>query len=81
MPPAFPLVQFPNPPLIVAVVAGAAARLAPAPAAGVADAVSKLGLIVWAYQEVVDGANWFRQLLGVAGTAYGVGTLVNRVRG
>ena len=79
MPSAFPLFQFPNPPLIVAMAAGAAARLAPAPAAGVADTVSKLGLIVWAYQEVVDGANWFRQLLGVGGTAYAVGALMHRV--
>jgi hypothetical protein len=79
MPPASPLFQFPNPPLIVAMVAGATARLAPAPAAGVASAVSMLGLIVWAYQEVVDGANWFRRLLGVGGAAYAVGALASRV--
>jgi hypothetical protein len=78
MPPAFPLVQSPNPPLIVAMAAGAAARLAPATAARAADTISKLGLIVWAYEEVVDGANWFRRLLGIGGTAYGVGALTNR---
>jgi hypothetical protein len=28
------------------------------------------GLAVWAWQELVDGANWFRRLLGAAALVY-----------
>jgi hypothetical protein len=60
----FPIVQFPNAPLILAFLAGEGAGLAHG--AGHADfqAVSYLAMIIWAYEELVDGVNWFRHLLG-----------------
>lgn len=31
-----------------------------------ASAISYLAITVWAYEELVDGVNWFRHLLGLA---------------
>lgn len=62
----FPIVQFPNAPLIVAFLAGQAAAHSHAPAHAYASAVSYLAMTIWAYEELVDGVNWFRHLLGFA---------------
>ena len=55
VPPAFPVAQFPNAPLLVA-------------------------LGVWAWQEAAHGVNWFRRLLGVAGLAFVVARLADRLQ-
>jgi hypothetical protein len=62
----FPIAQFPNNALIIAFVAGQLAMLLHG--AGQADArsVSYLAMTIWAYEELVDGVNWFRHLLGLA---------------
>jgi hypothetical protein len=60
----FPIVQFPNLPLIVAFLAGAGAVLLHGEAHFYARLVEYLGAAVWAYGEMVDGVNWFRHLLG-----------------
>ena len=39
--------------------------------------VCKGAVLVWAYDEISDGANWFRRLLGIAG---GAGALVTIAR-
>ncbi len=75
MPRRFPIAQFPNPPLWVAMAAGAVARRSDGDAARAARLISDAALLVWAYQEVTDGANWLRRLLGVGGTAYALGAL------
>jgi hypothetical protein len=65
-PRGFPIVQFPNAPLIVALVAGRVARvLRDAPHAYLAS-LSYLAMTVWAYDELIRGVNWFRRLLGLA---------------
>lgn len=69
MPRRFPIVQFPNRPLLVAIVAGATARVASGDAARAASLVADVALMIWAYDEIADGANWFRRLLGVGGAA------------
>jgi hypothetical protein len=68
----FPLVQAPNPPLLVALACrSVAATATPAGRAhAVARQLSTLGLGVWAWEETTHGANWFRRLLGVAGLAW-----------
>jgi hypothetical protein len=73
----FPLVQFPNLPLIVAFAAGLFA--AHAHGAGHADgaAISYLAMAVWAYLELASGVNWFRRLLGLV---YVVSTVVHLAR-
>jgi hypothetical protein len=61
----FPVAQFPNPPLLVALAGSGLAALASGGAHDVGRAVFMLGLAVWAWEEVVSGANWFRRLLGL----------------
>ena len=62
----FPIVQFPNLPLIVAVLAGEAGKLPDGSAHSYAASVSYLAMAIWAYEELVHGVNWFRRLLGLA---------------
>jgi hypothetical protein len=62
----FPVVQFPNLPLIVGLLAGAAGRFLDGSAHSYAASVSYLAVTIWAYEELVRGVNWFRRLLGLA---------------
>ena len=63
-PQRFPIVQFPNLPLIVAFLAGAAASFVDGDAHFYARSVAYLGMTIWAYEELANGVNWFRHLLG-----------------
>jgi hypothetical protein len=65
-PRSFPLVQFPNNPLIVAFLAGQLAAVVHGAGRGDARAVSYLAMTIWAYEELAHGVNWFRRLLGLA---------------
>jgi hypothetical protein len=78
MPGDFKIAQFPNPPMIVALAARWLARTEHRGAARAADLVSNLALLVWAYQEVTDGANWLRRLFGIGGGAYAIRALIRR---
>jgi hypothetical protein len=60
----FPIAQFPNPPLLLAVAAWGLAALAAGTARDIGRAVFAVGLAVWALEEAVLGVNWFRRLLG-----------------
>jgi hypothetical protein len=66
----FPIVQFPNPPLIVALLADLAGRLTSGKAHSYALAVFYIALAIWAYEELRRGDNWFRRTLGVAFSIY-----------
>jgi hypothetical protein len=79
MPRRFPIFQFPNRPLIVAGLAGAAARLGPRRHSQAAQWISQLALLVWALEELISGANWFRRLLGLGGGGYALSGLLRRV--
>lgn len=68
----FPVVQFPNAPLAVALVASVAGHFLDGKAHGVARALFFLGLGVWAYVELTQGVNWFRRVLGAVGLVYAV---------
>jgi hypothetical protein len=63
----FPIAQFPNLPLIVAVLAGEAGKFLDgnAHSYAVSVSVSYLAMTIWAYEELVYGVNWFRHLLGL----------------
>jgi hypothetical protein len=61
----FPIVQFPNAPLIVAFLAGEAAKRFDGAVHAGASAVSYLAMSIWAYEELARGVNWFRRLLGL----------------
>ncbi len=69
MPRRFPIAQFPNPPLLAAISAMAVAARTSGDTARAARIVADLAVLLWAYQEVTDGANWFRRLLGLTTAA------------
>jgi hypothetical protein len=62
----FPIAQFPNLPLVVAILAGEIGTLLDGRAHSYAASVSYLAMTIWAYEELVHGVNWFRRLLGLA---------------
>jgi len=63
-PSRFVLVQFPNLPLLVALAGSVLAGIVDGRAGDYAEAISRLGLAVFAYLELTDGVNWFRRVLG-----------------
>ena len=69
-PRGFEVVQFPNPPLILALLGGLSAHLTSGEAHRASRAVFYMGLTVWAYREAVEGDNWFRRLLGAGFLLY-----------
>jgi len=69
-PEGFAIAQFPNPPLIIALLASVAGHLTHGTAHRVALAIFYLALGVWAYEEAVRGDNWFRRLLGIGASIY-----------
>jgi hypothetical protein len=69
-PAGFPVAQFPNPPLIVALLAGVGARLTHGTGHRASRAVFYLALFVWAYEEARHGDNWFRRVLGLGFSIY-----------
>lgn len=74
-PAAYPLVQFPNAPLIVALVASVVHGAASGDVASVARVLGRVSLIVWALLELGRGTNAARRVLGagvLAWTAVGM---------
>jgi hypothetical protein len=61
----FPIVQFPNLPLIVAFLASQVGGFVRGSGHSFAQSVSYLAMTIWAYEELTDGVNWFRRLLGL----------------
>jgi hypothetical protein len=76
----FAIVQFPNPPLITALVASLAGHATQGLAHRLALAIFYLALSIWAYQEVLHGDNWFRHLLGLGFGIYIVVSLTQALR-
>ncbi len=70
----FPIVQFPNAPLIIAFLAGTAAARTHDPGHAYLVAISFLAFGIWAYEELLHGVNWFRHLLGLG---YGIAIVVH----
>jgi hypothetical protein len=62
----YPLIQFPNAPLIAAFLAGQAASRLHGTGHDDARAIAILAMTIWAYEELVHGVNRFRNLLGLA---------------
>jgi hypothetical protein len=80
MPRSFPIFQFPNRPLIATVIAGAIARSTRGRTAAAATLVSRLALLTWSAEEIFEGANWFRRLIGLGGATWAIAKLA-RARG
>ena len=73
-PRSYPIVQFPNAPLILAFGSGLVAHHTHSHVHADAQAISYLAMAVWAYLELFQGVNLFRRLLGLA---YTVSTAVH----
>jgi hypothetical protein len=73
-PKSYPIVQFPNAPLILAFVSGLVAHHSRGPEHAYAQAVSYLSMVVWSYLELFYGVNMFRRLLGLT---YTISTVVH----
>lgn len=69
-PRSYPIVQFPNPPLIVAFASGLVAHYTNGQTQADAQAVFVVSMAVWAYLELFHGENAFRRLLGLTYTIY-----------
>jgi hypothetical protein len=69
-PAGFPLVQFPNAPLIVALGAVLVAALTTGTLHDYARATFYAAVAAWAWLELTAGANWFRRALGAAAFVY-----------
>jgi hypothetical protein len=67
-PRSYPIVQFPNAPLILAFASGLLAHQSHGREHAYAQAVSYLAMGIWAYLELFHGVNAFRRLLGLAYT-------------
>jgi hypothetical protein len=78
----FAVVQFPNPPLIVALLASAAGHFT-SDSAGhrLSLAIFYLALSLWAYEEARHGDNWFRRLLGLGFSIYILVSLTRALHG
>jgi len=76
-PRSFPIVQFPNPPLLVALAGWGVAAATDGTVRDGGRWAFTLGLGVWAWEEATDGVNWFRRLLGAGGLAWVAFTLVS----
>jgi hypothetical protein len=69
-PAGYPLAQFPNAPLLVALAGWAVAAPTDGAVHDYARATFYAGLAAWAWEELADGVNLFRRALGAAGLAY-----------
>src|SRR4051795_11660924 len=66
----FPVAQFPNPPLLVALAGWIVARVTSGSGHDYARATFYAGLAVWACLELTKGGTLFRRLPGAAGLVY-----------
>jgi hypothetical protein len=69
-PASFPVAQFPNAPLLVALGAWLVAALTNGSVHAYARAAFYAGLAVWAWEELAGGVNWVRRTLGACGLVY-----------
>lgn len=79
-PQRFPLVQFPNPSLLLALAASAGSRATSGTGHRLFTAVFYAALSIWSYEEARQGANWLRRLLGVGVAVYTIVSLANAIK-
>ena len=77
----YPIAQFPNPPLIIGLVALGLRYLASGTWADALGAIGYVFVGVWAYLELTAGVNLFRRVLGLAGLAYIVAAITRGLAG
>jgi hypothetical protein len=80
-PARFVLVQFPNPPLIAALLASVAGHFTHGTGHRYLLSMFYAALSVWAYEEARYGVNWFRHLLGLGFSVYILLSLASALHG
>jgi hypothetical protein len=78
-PSRFPIVHFPNPPLLLAFAGWGVAAAANGAAHDVGRALTIVALGVWAWAEAVSGVNWFRRVLGAGALVWVVAGLTGEL--
>jgi len=73
----FPIAQFPNRPLLLAIAGWGLAAVTEDTAHDAGRVAFTVGLVVWAGEEVLGGVNWFRRLLGVGALVWIAASTVN----
>jgi hypothetical protein len=69
-PASFPILQFPNAPLLVALAALVVAALTDGSVHAYARAAFYTALAAWAWEELAGGVSWARRVLGAAGLVF-----------
>ena len=69
-PASFPIAQFPNAPLLVALGGWLVAALTDGAAHSYARAAFYVGLAAWAREELAGGVKWVRRALGAGGLVF-----------
>ena len=69
-PASFPVLQLPNPPLLIALAALLVAALTDGSVHAYARAAFYAALAAWAWEELADGVSWARRALGAAGLVF-----------
>jgi hypothetical protein len=80
-PRSFPVAQFPNPPLLLALAGWLLARFSSGSAYSAGRGVFYVGLSIWAWEELTAGVNWFRRLIGLGGLGWIVSQLAGVIPG
>jgi hypothetical protein len=80
-PRSFPVVQFPNAPLMVGLLASASGGFVNGRAHDYAISISHVAIGVWAYEELTQGVNWFRRLLGATFAILTIVRVANALHG
>jgi hypothetical protein len=75
----FPVVQLPNPPLLLAFAGWGLAAASGGTMHKVGRVVFTLGLAVWGYGEATKGVNWFRRLLGTGALVWILANLASKL--
>ncbi len=58
------IAQKPNPPLIIALIGFVLSKFTHGVVHQIGSALFTVSIIIWAYQEITTGVNWFRKTLG-----------------
>ena len=77
-PKGYPIAQFPNPPLLIGLLALLLRYLTSGALADALAAIAYVFIGVWAYLELTAGVNLFRRVLGLAGLIYIVVVIAQR---
>ncbi len=73
--------QTPNPPLIIAIIGFIVKEISSGLLQRIGATIFYLAIIIWAYEEIKNGVNWFRKGLGIvvlAGVAYSLLEVLER---